>query len=437
MLTTVIWKNLTTQEQAQLLQRPAQKNTVDIKTKVEKIINDVRLEGDAALQRFTKQYDNADVRDIQVSQDEFANARKLVSSRSLSAIEQAKQNLVVFHNQQIPINIYIETAPGIICETQARPMQRIGLYIPGGSAPLVSTMLMLGVPAQIAGCPVSIVCSPPGIDGTINPNILYAAELCGIEKVYKVGGCQAIAAMAYGTQTIPKVDKIFGPGNRWVTEAKMQVAQDTAGAFYDLPAGPSEIMVIADETANAEYIAADLLSQAEHGSDSQVILICTNVEIAKKVNQALQRQIELLPRQTIAVQALKNSSLILIDTINDAINIANQYAPEHLMLQIEQPRRYISAIKCAGSVFLGPWSPESAGDYASGTNHVLPTYGFAKALSGLSVRDFMTSITFQELTREGLGSIAETIRELTQIEGLEAHWNAVDIRLAGGMNDDK
>jgi histidinol dehydrogenase len=293
---------------------------------------------------------------------------------------------------------------------------------------------MLGVPAKIANCPTRIMCSPPRQEGGIDPNILVAAQLCGIEKIYKLGGAQAIAAMAYGTETIPKVDKIFGPGNSWVTQAKILVSQDAAGAIYDLPAGSSEVMVIADSSANPEFIAADLLSQAEHGGDSQVMLVCTDIDVSNKVSEAIERQIKVLSRRTIAEQALKNSCLIIVDNVIDAVGIANEYAPEHLIMQVEEPRRYLEKIQNAGSVFLGPWSPESAGDYASGTNHVLPTYGFAKNLSGLSVRDFMKTITIQELTRGGLTDIADTIRRLTTIEGLGAHKNAVDIRLGGDKN---
>ena len=348
----------------------------------------------------------------------------------LKVIEQ----LNAFHSQRTPIDIRVETSPGIVCETRKLPIERVGLYIPGGSAPLVSTVLMLGVPAQIANCPLRVLCSPPTKEGAINPYILVAAELCGINKVYKVGGAQAIAAMAYGTETIPKVDKIFGPGNSFVTLAKMLVAQDVMGAVCDLPAGPSEVMIIADRSANPEFIAADLLSQAEHGSDSQVMLICTDAEVADKTKQAVMDQINNLSRRSIAAAALKNSYLILVDTVKEAIAVANEYAPEHLIVQVAEARSYLTEIKCAGSVFLGNWSPESAGDYVSGTNHVLPTYGFAKSLSGLSVGDFMKIMTVQELTKEGLNSVAWTIKELTEMEGLDAHYNAVTLRLRGENN---
>jgi histidinol dehydrogenase len=389
----------------------------------------VRANGDAALKNMTKQYDQVDLIDLQVMPDEFAAAYQYVKPAILKALKRVCQQLYAFHEQQKLKDLCVETSPGIICESQARPIQRVGLYVPAGTAPLVSTVLMLGVPAQIAACPVRILCSPPQADGNIDPHILVAAQLCGIEKIYKVGGAQAIAAMAYGTETIPKVDKIFGPGNAWVTQAKMQAAQDAMGALYDLPAGPSEVMVIADSSANPEFVAADLLSQAEHDTASQVMLLCNSAQFADAVKIAIVKQIKKIPRQQIAQQALENSYCILIDTVAEAIAIANDYAPEHLILQVMQPRQYLPAIQNAGSIFLGPWSPEAAGDYASGTNHVLPTYGFAKSLSGLSVRDFMKTLSIQELTRAGLADIAETIRELTTVEGLNAHQQAIDIRL--------
>lgn len=429
MLNPIIWKKLLKDDQMQLLQRPSLKNTEDFTIKVQEIIQQVRYQGDAACRQMTKKFDDVDLTSFEVQGFEFEEARKKVSDATRQAILRVIRQLQTFHFPQLLKDIKVETSKGIFCESQSRPIQRVGLYIPGGSAPLVSTVLMLGVPAQIANCPIRIMCSPPQQEGNIDPNILVAAELCGIKKIYKLGGAQAIAAMAYGTETIPKVDKIFGPGNAWVTQAKMLVSQDVAGALYDLPAGPSELMVIADQQANPEYIAADLLSQAEHGSDSQVIFVSTDIHFSHQVNEAILSQISKLPRQKIAEKALKNSCSIIADSVSDAIEIANQYAPEHLILQVEKPRTYVEKIQCAGSVFLGPWSPESVGDYASGTNHVLPTYGYARSLSGLSVRDFMKTIQIQELTRDGLFDIAETIRELTKIEGLDAHQCAVDIRL--------
>jgi histidinol dehydrogenase len=434
MLLPIIWKKLSQNEQSKLLQRPLQKNEASFTAKVQAIIKQVRTLGDAACADLTKQYDGVDLTSLEVQPDELKAAHKKVPDSARQAMLRVMQQLYAFHSPQKLTAIKVETSTGIFCESQARPIHRVGLYIPGGSAPLVSTVLMLGIPSKIADCPIRILCSPPRQGGSIDPHILVAAKLCGIDKIYKLGGAQAIAAMAYGTETIPKVDKIFGPGNAWVTHAKMLVAQDVAGALYDLPAGPSEVMVIADDDANPEFIAADLLSQAEHGSDSQVILVCTDLALSHKVNAAIQCQIKLLSRRSIAEQALQNSCLILVDTVSEAITIANTYAPEHLIIQVKKPRYYLEEIQSAGSVFLGPWSPEAAGDYASGTNHVLPTHGFARGLSGLSVRDFMKTITIQELTKEGLIDIAETIRVLAAIEGLDAHQRAVDIRIGMEKN---
>ena len=389
----------------------------------------MQIEGDNALREMTMQYDCVQINEFKVSSDAFIQARSAVKDSTVKALERAIAQLSAFHSKQKTADLCVETSPGIMCQRQSRPIQRVGLYIPAGSAPLVSTVLMLGVPAKIAGNPLRILCTPPRLDGTVDPAILVAAQLCGIEHVYRVGGAQAIAAMAYGTQSIPKVDKIFGPGNAWVTQAKICVSQEVDGAIYDLPAGPSEVLVIADETANPAFVAADLLSQAEHGADSQVLLLCTNRSLIDNIRVAIEEQIATLSRKHIAMQALENSRLIYVADLKEAFSISNEYAPEHLILQIKNPNAYIQDIKCAGSVFLGPWSPESAGDYASGTNHVLPTYGFAKKLSGLSINDFMTYITFQELTQEGLADIAPTIAELTGIEGLDGHQRAIDIRL--------
>jgi histidinol dehydrogenase len=304
-----------------------------------------------------------------------------------------------------------------------------GIYVPGGTAPLISTVLMLGVPAQMAECPLRILSTPPNQDGSISPSILFAAKLCGIQNVFKVGGAQAIAAMAYGTQTIPKVDKIFGPGNSWVTQAKMQVSQDAFGSAIDMPAGPSEVMIIADDESNCDYVAADLLSQAEHGPDSQVLLITLSESFAIKTRQALIRQLAMLPRMQIAKQALENSSMIIVSTLEEAIEISNAYAPEHLILQIRNAKKYIPIIKNAGSVFIGPWTPETLGDYVTGANHVLPTNGYARSYSGLSVLDFMKFISFQTVTQQGLANIGPYAEKLAALEGLSAHKNAVSLRL--------
>lgn len=434
MLVPIIWKKLLKDKKLKLLQRPPRECDGDFTGKVQEIVNRVKGQGDIACKEMTRKFDGVDLAAFEVQADEFEEARKKTSDETCRAILRAIDQLSAFHLPQILKDIKVETSEGIFCESQSRPIQRVGLYIPGGSAPLISTVLMLGVPAKIANCPSRIMCSPPQKEGGIDPNILVAAERCGIKKIYKLGGAQAIAAMAYGTETIPKVDKIFGPGNSWVTQAKMLVSQDVSGAIYDLPAGPSEVMIIADRYANPDFIAADLLSQAEHGGDSQVIFICTDMDLSNKVSEAIARQMKLLSRRAIAESALKKSCLIIVDSIVEAIDIANEYAPEHLIMQVEEPRRYLEKIQNAGSIFLGPWSPESVGDYASGTNHVLPTYGFAKSLSGLSVRDFMKTMSIQELTREGLADIADTIRELATIEGLDAHKKAVDIRLGGSTN---
>ncbi len=427
MLKPIRWKLLSKEQQQTLLERPAQTQSINIKCEVQQIIDHVRADGDKALQFFTKQFDQLDVSTIQVTQEEFDWAMSQVSSSTVRAFEKVIQQLTTFHQRQMLPDYALETSPGIRCESMTRPIQRVGLYIPAGNAPLVSTVLMLGVPAQLAGCP-KVLCSPPKQEG-IDPNILVAAKLCGIETIFKVGGAQAIAAMAYGTETVSKVDKIFGPGNSWVMTAKMLVALDPKGAQFDMPAGPSEVFIIADEHATPGFIAADLLSQAEHGPDSQVILVSTHLKFIEEVICELEAQLSTLPRQTMAEASLKKSLFILVDSIDEAVEISNAYAPEHLILAVIQPRQYLTKIDSAGSIFLGPWSPESAGDYASGTNHVLPTAGFAKTCSGLSVRDYVKTISVQELTKEGLSSIAETIRELADIEGLEAHKRAIDSRL--------
>jgi histidinol dehydrogenase len=364
-----------------------------------------------------------------VTKNEFEEALTETSQKVLEAFERVKSQLSAFHQNQSLVNEVVETSPGILCERLFIPIQRVGLYVPAGSAPLVSTVFMLALPAQLAGCPLRLMCVPPNQAGKIDPNILAAARLCGIEQVFKVGGAQAIAALAYGTQSVPKVDKIFGPGNRWVTMAKMLVSLDPKGAQLDLPAGPSEVMVLADEKANPVFVAADLLSQAEHGEDSQVFLVCFSETFALAVNCALEIQLKSLSRAKIARQVLRQSVCLVVEKVEEAIDIANDYAPEHLILQMTNPRLYLPAIFTAGSIFLGSWSPESVGDYASGTNHVLPTAGFARSCSGLSLSDFMRSMTVQELTKEGLASIAETVRVLTDIEGLDGHQRAIDLRL--------
>jgi histidinol dehydrogenase len=338
-------------------------------------------------------------------------------------------NLHTFHAAQRPLDLHLATTPGIVCEKTTRPIGRVGLYVPGGSAPLPSTALMLGVPSQLAGNPVRVLCTPPDRNGAINPWILCAARLCGLTEVYKVGGAQAVAALAYGTASVPKCDKLFGPGNAYVTEAKLQVARDAAGAAFDLPAGPSEVLVIADNRANPAFVAADLLAQAEHGPDSQVVLVAFSKKCAARVSAALARQLATLPRAAIARRALEHSRVFLAASRAEAVAIANAYAPEHLILQVAHPRGLLADITAAGSVFLGDWTPESLGDYASGTNHVLPTYGWARACSGLGLADFQRTMTVQTANQAGLRKLGPVVERLALAEGLAAHQRAVKIRL--------
>lgn len=429
MLKPLLWSSLSEAQKKALLQRPGTLSPETFTKDVRDLIKKVQLRGDESLFALTQQFDNVTLSTLRVTQEEFDAAMNQVQPQVIRAFEQAITLLTAFHQQQKPAGYRMETSPGIVCERVVVPIQRVGLYVPAGSAPLVSTVLMLGVPSRMAACPLRVLCAPPDQTGAINPYILVAAYLCGIHDVFKVGGAQAIAAMAYGTESIPKVDKIFGPGNRWVTMAKMLVSLDPDGAQLDMPAGPSEVMVIADDAANPAFVAADLLSQAEHGEDSQVFLICKSEAFAMAVNRQIDIQLQTLSRARIATGSLRRSVCVVMEDEADAIALANAYAPEHLILQLSKPRQYVSAIYAAGSLFLGPYSPESAGDYASGTNHVLPTAGFARACSGLSVQDFMRTMSVQELTKDGLSSIAETIRVLTGIEGLDAHQNAMDIRL--------
>ncbi len=429
MLKPLLWNTLSSDQKKALLQRPNTLSPQEFTNEVRSLIKKVQLLGDEALFSLTQQFDKVDLSSLRVTQEEFDAAMNQIQPQAIQAFERVIAHLTAFHQQQTIANYSVETSSGIVCERRVVPIQRVGLYVPAGSAPLVSTVLMLGVPSLMAACPLRVLCAPPNRTGTVDPYLLVAASLCGIKDVFKVGGAQAIAAMAYGTESIPKVDKIFGPGNRWVTMAKMLVSLDPNGAQLDMPAGPSEVMVIADEAANPAFVASDLLSQAEHGEDSQVFLICKSEAFASAVNRQLETQLQSLSRARIATLSLRQSFCVVIEKEADAITLANAYAPEHLILQLANPRKYLSAIYAAGSIFLGPYSPESVGDYASGTNHVLPTAGFARSCSGLSLKDFMRTMSVQELTREGLSSIAETIRVLTDIEGLDAHQKAIDIRL--------
>jgi histidinol dehydrogenase len=427
----LLWPSLSPARRTAALRRPAQSAQPAVAAAVRTIIAAVRRDGDAALRRFTRKFDGAALASLRVTAAEFAAAEKALAPADLAALRTAYLNLHTFHAAQRALPLRIETQPGIVCEKTTRPIGRVGLYVPGGSAPLPSTALMLGVPSQLAGSPVRVLCTPPDKTGAINPWILCAARLCGLTEIYKVGGAQAIAAMAYGTASIPKCDKLFGPGNAFVTEAKQQVSRDADGAAIDMPAGPSEVLVIADDRANPAYVAADLLSQAEHGPDSQVILVAFSKTFAARVSAALKTQLTDLPRATIARRALARSRIFIATDRDEAVAIANAYAPEHLILQVARPRELLSAVTTAGSVFLGDLTPESLGDYASGTNHVLPTYGWARACSGLGLADFQRTMTVQTATLAGLKKLGPVVERLALAEGLAAHQRAVRVRLGG------
>ncbi|MGO2320080.1 MAG: histidinol dehydrogenase [Vibrio toranzoniae] len=422
---TVVWQSLSESQQDSVLERPAITEGANITATVSDVIAKVRNEGDAALKELTEKFDGVTPESIRVSSGEIEEACTRLTPEMKQALEQAYSNIAKFHEAQKPQPIKVETQPGVVCEQVTRAINTVGLYIPGGSAPLPSTVLMLGVPAQIAGCRKVVLCSPP----PIADEILYVAKLCKIDEVYNVGGGQAVAAMAYGTESVAKVDKIFGPGNAYVTEAKRQVSNDFRGAAIDMPAGPSEVLVIADETADADFIAADLLSQAEHGPDSQVVLVTPSPVAADQVTDAVQKQLKELSRANIAQQALASSLIIIAESITQAIAISNFYGPEHLIVQTKNPRELLPLLDNAGSIFLGDWSPESAGDYASGTNHVLPTYGYTKTYSSLGLADFSKRMTVQELTADGLKGLAPTVVTMAEAEGLDAHKRAVTIRV--------
>jgi len=424
----LIWSTLSELEKQQQLQRPALEDSAMLHQQVVNIISQVKSEGDAALRDLAQRFDNIEITDIAITQAQISAACANVSDELKQALAIAKANIEKFHSAQVATPIALETSPGVKCELRTQALQSVGLYAPGGTAPLPSTVLMTAVPAKIAGCGRVILCSPPPISDVI----LYTAQLCGVDAIYQVGGAQAIAAMAFGSESITKVDKIFGPGNKYVTEAKKQVAMVTDGAAIDMPAGPSEVLVIADADANPAFIAADLLSQAEHGTDSQTILLTPCDKLAGQVSQQVTEQLASLPRKEIAAQAVEHSRIFVTKDLNEAIAISNSYAPEHLIIQTEQPRDVLSSIYAAGSVFLGKWSPESAGDYASGTNHVLPTYGMCNSYSSLSLADFTRRFTVQELSFDGLNTLAASICPIAIAEGLDAHARAVTIRLEQG-----
>ncbi|KMT66574.1 histidinol dehydrogenase [Catenovulum maritimum] len=426
---TLVWQSLSPEQQASVLQRPALGDSAKLSELVKDIISQVRQDGDQAIFELTKKFDGLDLADLRVSKAEIDNSENELGDNIKAAIELAHKQVKVFHEAQKQDVIKVETTPGVICELHNQPIEAVGLYIPGGTAPLPSTVLMLSTPARIAGCKRLVLATPPGKDGKIKAEIRYAAKICGVDEIYMVGGAQAIAALAYGTQSIKKVNKIFGPGNSFVTEAKQQVSQDHMGAAIDMPAGPSEVLVIADEQANPEFVAADLLSQAEHGKDSQVILLTTSQAQAQACAQAVEKQLKQLPREEIAAGALSHSRIIITESIDQAIEVSNEYAPEHLIVQTEDARALLPRLENAGSIFLGAYSPESAGDYASGTNHVLPTYGYTKTYSSLTLADFSKRFTVQELTKQGLEAIGPAIMDLAAAESLDAHKNAVAVRL--------
>jgi histidinol dehydrogenase len=424
------WSRLSRAERRAALARPAPKAGADVRRVAAEIVSQVRTRGDAALRAFTQRFDKAQIDDPTVTYHEFERARGCLSSQELAALGRAIVNVERFHSTQASPSVALETEPGVRCETVVRPMSLVGLYVPGGTAPLVSAVVMLAIPARIAGCTRRILCTPPRADGSIHPALLVAARLCGVESVYKIGGAQAIAALAYGTETIPKVNKIFGPGNAWVTAAKELVCRDPAGAACDLPAGPSEVLVVADETANAAFVASDLLAQAEHDVLSQALLVTDSRTLAKDVQSELAVQRLALSRGKILKRSLTACRALVVPDLDAALRVANEYAPEHLILEVRDPRRYLAYVQNAGAVFLGSWSPEPLGDYCTGSNHVLPTYGHARALSGLSVRDFIKTISVQELTPEGLKALGPTAIALAELEGLDGHASAVERRLA-------
>ncbi|HET6554777.1 MAG TPA: histidinol dehydrogenase [Dyella sp.] len=424
------WNALDSVGQRAALARPAQSRAETLRNGVEQIIARVRADGDHALRELSARYDRCALDAIEVSAQEMNEAEARLAPALKAAIEEAAARIDAFHRMAAPQPVALDTARGVRVERVLRPISRVGLYVPAGSAPLPSTALMLGVPARIAGCAEVVLCSPARADGRCDDAVLYAARITGVHKVFKLGGAQAIAAMAYGTESVPKCDKLFGPGNAWVTEAKLQVSADPEGAAIDMPAGPSEVLVIADGNANAAFVAADLLSQAEHGPDSQVILLSPSQALLDAVEVEVARQCASLPRADIANQALSQSRLITVSSLEQAVEVSNRYAPEHLILQVEQPRELLASVESAGSVFLGAWTPESVGDYCSGSNHVLPTYGYARSYSGVSVASYQKQITVQELSPAGLREIGPCTATLAAAEQLEAHRRAVTLRLA-------
>lgn len=424
------WNSLSRAERRAALERPVERDAARVAEDARAIIEAVRRAGDEALRELTRRLDAVDVEDLAVAPHEFAAAERALDAAQHAAIETAIENVRRFHAAQLAAPLCVETSPGVLCERITVPVRAVGLYVPAGSAPLPSTAVMLAVPAALAGCPQRILCTPPNRAGGADAAVLVAARKAGVERVFKVGGAQAIAAMAYGTGSIPKCDKLFGPGNAWVTAAKLLVAGDPAGAAADLPAGVTEVLVIADEHARADFVAADLLAQAEHGPEAQALLVTPSAALAERVAREVERQAQSLSRREILDRSVAGMRLLVVDSLDTAIEVANEYAPEHLLLEVMEPRTWLARVTAAGAVFLGSWSPETLGDYCSGPNHTLPTYGYARAYSGLCVEDFQKRITVQELTPAGLAALGETARTLARLEGLDGHAAAVSVRLA-------
>jgi len=421
------WADLDEAARSRALERPARSSGAPIRGAVAALLDDVRARGDAAVRDATRRFDRVDISDAQVSADEIGEAMTCVSDSLRAAIDEAALRIEVFHRAGALRNYVVETAPGVVCERIVRPIDRVGLYIPAGTAPLPTTVLMLGIPARLAACREIVLCTPPRGDGRADPVVLAAAQRCGITRVFKIGGAQAIAAMAFGTETVPRCDKLFGPGNAWVTEAKRQVF--LGNVAIDMPAGPSEVLVVADASARPAFVAADLLSQAEHDADSQVILVADDDALIDAVQIEIDRQVASLPREAIARKALAHARAIRVASLDDAIDVANAYAPEHLILAVREPRRWLDRVESAGSVFLGDWTPEALGDYCSGTNHVLPTGGAARAFSGIGVASFQKTISGQRASPAGMAEIGECAIALAGAEGLAAHARAVSLRL--------
>ena len=424
-----VWKNLGEEARGLALARPQTISDNSLNAGVQEILSDVRQNGDEALNRLTQKFDGVVVDALELPKTDLKAAWDALPPSDQAVIERARRNIKLFHEAQIQGPIEVETEPGVVCQRISRAIETAGLYVPGGTAPLVSTLLMLAVPAQVAGVQNRIVVTPPSKDGRVNTTILAAAYRCNVSRLFIVGGAQAIAALAYGTETIPKCDKIYGPGNSWVAAAKSLVAQETGGPAIDLPAGPSEAMVVADNAADPIFVASDLLSQAEHDTVAQVVCVATSSKVAESIEAELEKQVAELPREKIARASLKHGRMIIAEERADIIDIINRYAPEHLVVQLRNPDTYVGAIRNAGSIFLGPWTPESVGDYASGTNHTLPTNGAARAYSGITLESFLKYMSVQKLTKQGLKRLGPAVERLAEMEGLEAHKRAVSLRL--------